>query len=363
MGFADATPTATAAQATSVTVPSAWPAARSTGGRTVRPRATVNSAISAPACAPLVSANSQCVGNDAGPVCLTNGARGCQSASDCGLNGACDNNGNCQLSCTLDGGTECSYSNQVCDPDLRGSVSIAWTTLSAAPPPRPAPPTPTRATAVWSACYRANAPTPTPDATHSTNGVAGVIRMWTGPTSLRPLATPSSDQCVSLRLLSDGGTFCAAGACDTSSGFCVNCLQDSDCQDPTYPYCATDIDAGDYCPQCYLPSQCPDSNPQDAARSTIDAVSANRMRTHLASAPLCNPDGRSVRELVRFVRWRHLFVRQAAATSPAASAWRASVRQQPSTARLPLLRHGRRRRGTLRAMRHARPVPRLHTGL
>ncbi len=63
-------------------------------------------------------------------------------------------------------------------------------------------------------------------------------------------------------LLPDGGTYCASGVCQPSTGQCVPCLQDSDCgADGGTPYCRTDIDAGTSCAQCLASSECGDAGP------------------------------------------------------------------------------------------------------
>jgi hypothetical protein len=50
------------------------------------------------------------------------------------------------------------------------------------------------------------------------------------------------------------------------SGFCVECMVDSDCTQPGYPYCATDVEfLWTYCVQCLVSSDCGDAGPCNGA--------------------------------------------------------------------------------------------------
>jgi hypothetical protein len=88
--------------------------------------------------------------------------------------------------------------------------------------------------------------------------------------------------CVASCVLSDGGTSCASGLCDTQSGACVQCLSDSDCQSPT-PYCA---DAGNYCVGCLSVDQCPSATP-GCNSSSLSCGSCALSSDCPASVPVC----------------------------------------------------------------------------
>jgi hypothetical protein len=205
------------------------------------------------------SSDTQCVGEDAGPHCLSSGDCGCQTSSDCGLSGACDFSSDaCVLSCTVDGGPDCASLAEVCDPDNRVCVQcLSDTDCSSSTPAC------TADIHQGNSCVECVLPSQCPDSNPGCNASyehCGYCYTDVDCPSHFPLCS-LSNTCVTSCVLSDGGTSCSTGGCDTNSGLCVQCVQDSNCLQAAQPYCATDVDGGEYCVECTQPSQCPGTAP------------------------------------------------------------------------------------------------------
>jgi hypothetical protein len=207
------------------------------------------------------SEDSQCIGNDAGPHCQY-GDCGCKTTNDCGSTQACDPaTAQCTTSCTVDGGPDCSSSALVCDPV--SGVCVQCTDDSQCPPFAPAC---TATIHQGNTCVQCILPSQCPASTPGCNSAyfgCGSCSADADCPTTQPLC--DNGQCVSSCVLADGGTFCATGVCQTSTGFCVQCLQDSDCQTPGSNYCAADLDLGNYCVQCVAASNCGDAGPCNGA--------------------------------------------------------------------------------------------------
>jgi hypothetical protein len=247
--------------------------------------------------------DSQCVGFDAGARCVTTNLGlvqcGCYSSADCGELGVCAGYA-CGLSCLIDGGTDCSFFQEFCDPTsgLCGPCTVDSQCSG---------------NAYGSACVSGNCgcrvqndcaggqvcdvsciPSCLDGGTDCSlggyyytscdpaTGLCGpctsdlqCIGSDTGPHCLFEVSgncgcrstidctspnvcSPTTGSCVPSCV--DGGTPCAGLVCDSRSGLCVQCLDDSQCTTGA-PLCLNDIDAGTYCVQCLADSDCPVSLP------------------------------------------------------------------------------------------------------
>jgi hypothetical protein len=82
--------------------------------------------------------------------------------------------------------------------------------------------------------------------------------------------------CGTSCVLPDGGQYCANGVCQTSTGVCVQCLQDSDCVVGGIQfYCLSDIDAGFSCVACVNAGNCGDAGPCNSTLFTCGTCAAN----------------------------------------------------------------------------------------
>jgi hypothetical protein len=162
--------------------------------------------------------------------------------------------GTCGPHCADD--SDCAPSSQVCDTDAGACVQCLDDTQCSQP-------TPVCLAGFQQAnrCVQCVLPSQCPD---TSPGCAFYQCGTCGGDTDCPTNIPlcnDQNQCIASCVLSDGGTSCATGGCDTTTGFCVECVVDSNCTQPDAPYCATDIDAGEYCVQCFNPNQCPTSSP------------------------------------------------------------------------------------------------------
>jgi hypothetical protein len=201
------------------------------------------------------TAQSQCAGEGSGNQCLPQGYCGCVGTADCSSGKACDPRSmRCVAGCTEDGGTSCASLGEVCDPvsdlcvacltdlDCQGAgycsadVDAGHFCVQCVKPSQC--PAGSGCDSSYFQCGSCSLPTDCPADTPVCEGV-----------------------CLASCVLSDGGTSCSYGVCDTVTGVCVVCLTDQDCTDPSAPYCASDVDAGNYCVACYSPDQCASTAP------------------------------------------------------------------------------------------------------
>jgi hypothetical protein len=208
-------------------------------------------------CGPCTS-STQCAGNPNGAYCGPSGSCGCVGANDCPANWVCGAILQCIPTCAIDGGTDCSATGQVCNPSNGQCVGCLSDNDCTANTQAPYCSSDVDAGNNCVQCF-------TPDQCPATSPGCNAQSFFCGycgqasdcPTDL-PLCYQGA--CVVSCVLSDGGTDCDAGVCQTSTGYCVGCLADGDCQDQANaPFCGTDIDAGNYCVQCLGPADCPDS--------------------------------------------------------------------------------------------------------
>jgi hypothetical protein len=213
-------------------------------------------------CGPCTDAG-QCIGNDGGPVCLTDGRCGCLSSDECSPAEGCNLSVHqCEPACTLDaGGPTCSIFGWVCDPVSRECVECLSDTDCTAHTGLP------RCTAdidAGNSCEQCLTPADCPVSTPGCYSGYYICGFCSGPTdcpSAAPICESWTSTCAIDCRLPDGGTSCAAGICQVGNGECVQCLSDLDCVPYTDPYCANDIDAGTLCVQCLQASQCGDAGP------------------------------------------------------------------------------------------------------
>jgi hypothetical protein len=204
------------------------------------------------------TSDEQCAGNDAGSGCVRQSGRcGCNRTSDCPVTAGCGTGGQCVAACTLDGGPDCSTQQLICDPTSRVCVScLSDTDCTNAQTPYCGADIDAGNKCVQ--CINAGqCPSSTPGCNSFFLMCGSCFASGDCPSSA-PVC--QNFACAQSCVLPDGGEYCAMGVCQSSTGACVTCLQDSDCQGQTgRPFCSNDLDAGTRCVQCLQGSDCPDA--------------------------------------------------------------------------------------------------------
>jgi hypothetical protein len=211
------------------------------------------------ACGPCLS-STQCQGNVNGAFCGPSGRCGCLSDIDCAPNDVCNPSQQCVPSCALDaGGTNCANFYEICDPATGQCVGCLSDSDCASNVGATKCLSDIDAGNYCVGCFTpADCPASMPGCSSG-----GYYCGYCAVSTDCPASAPLCDQgiCV-VSCTSDAGTGCDSGVCQTSTGFCVTCLDDTECQSQaSTPYCASDVDAGNFCIQCRTPTDCPSDMP------------------------------------------------------------------------------------------------------
>jgi hypothetical protein len=221
------------------------------------------------------SSDLQCIGNPEGPYCSV--MCSCLMSSDCGPSLVCNPlsfPNQCVPSCAIDGGTDCSIlaaqspAYQFCDLDTGVCGTCDQDSQCVAVDAGVA--------CIFGFCVQCLDAGQCP-ADHAGCNSQTLTCGSCFQSSDCPVYLPTclNQVCATGCVLPDGGQHCQSGVCQTSTGYCVECLSDSDCSQPGSPRCTSDIDAGNACAQCVAASDCGDAGPCNGALFTCGTCASN----------------------------------------------------------------------------------------